>query len=162
MFVGENKLCNDKNGVVFFTGSPGYSFTDERGMCPLYTFLANWLTEQSDYKLFQTMIVGKANLVNVDIETISISGDVDISDSQVLQVWDDNGTRTIRFFRNVTDNKFSEYEVTCLKQYHSRGKDLKLEFRKGYDSDNFRKLKITFSTGDGKDTCIVEARLTRD
>ena len=73
----------------------------------------NWSNSRLDYKEFQTLITGKINLLNVGI--LTISGKDVISDSQVLQFWDNNGTRTIRFFRNAGDQKFSEYETARLK-----------------------------------------------
>jgi len=96
-----------------------------------------------DYENFQTMIAGKTNVSNAETLTISNSSG-EISDSQVLQIWDSKGTRTIRFFRNATDNKFSECKIAGLKPYYSKKKQLKLEFRNGYDFDNFEKLKIVF------------------
>ena len=90
------------------------------------------------------MIAGKRNVSNAETLTISISGDEIISDSQVLQIWDSKGTRTIRFFRNATDKKFSEYNIASLKPYYSKKKELKLEFHNDYDFDNFVKLKIVF------------------
>ena len=96
-----------------------------------------------DYENFQTMIAGKTNVSNA--ETLTISSDSElISDSQVLQIWDREGTRTIRFFRNAIDRKFSECKIAGLKPYYSKKKELKLEFRNGYDFDNFKKLKIVF------------------
>jgi hypothetical protein len=92
------------------------------------------------------MITGKTNILNVETSTISASGDDALSDSQVLQVWENNGARTIRFFRNVSGDKFSEYKTAGLKQYYSKKKELKLEFKSGYDNDNFKKLKIMFLT----------------
>jgi len=85
-------------------------------------------------------------------ETLTISNSSgEISDSQVLQIWDSKGTRTIRFFRNATDNKFSEYKIAGLKQYYSKKRELKLEFRNGYDFDNFKKLKIVFMSESARD-----------
>ena len=96
-----------------------------------------------DYESFQTMIAGKTNVSNA--ETLTISSDSElISDSQVMQIWDRKGTRTIRFFRNATDWKFSECKIAGLKPYFSKGEELKLKFRNGYDFDNFKKLKIVF------------------
>lgn len=105
----------------------------------------------SDYKNFQTMIAGKTNVSNAETLTISNSGGGIISDSQVLQIWDSKGTRTIRFFRNATDGMFSECKIAGLKPYYSKKKELKLEFRNGYDFDNFKKLKIVFMSESARD-----------
>lgn len=125
-FREQHELRKCPNGNIFSTGSPEYSFTNEK-----------------DYENFQTMIAGKKNVSNAETLTISNSSG-DISDSQVLQIWDSKGTRTIRFFRNATDKKFSECKIVGLKPYYSKKKELRLEFRNGYDFDNFKKLKIVF------------------
>jgi hypothetical protein len=100
------------------------------------------------------MITGKTNILNVETSSISASGDDALSDSQVLQIWENNDARTIRFFRNAYDNKFSEYETAGLKQYYSKKEGLRLEFKSGYDKDKFKKLKIMFLTEAEKDECI--------
>ena len=142
-FREQHELYTRHNGNIFFTGSPEYSFTDEKGIyfCPIRLIIANSI---SDYETFQTMITGKTNVFNAETLTIK-SDDERISDSQVLQIWDSRGTRTIRFFRNATDNKgFSECKIAGLKLCSSKKKELRLEFRNGYDFDNFKKLKIVF------------------
>ncbi|OCK96700.1 uncharacterized protein K441DRAFT_38289 [Cenococcum geophilum 1.58] len=132
-FREQHELYKCPNGNIFFTGSPEYSFTNEK-----------------DYENFQTMIAGKTNMSNAETLTISNSSG-EISDSQVLQIWDSKGTRTIRFFRNVTDKKFSECKIAGLKPYYSKKKELRLEFRNGYDFDNFKKLKIVFVSESARD-----------
>jgi hypothetical protein len=141
-FREQHELCKCPNGNIFFTGSPEYSFTNEKGMCfrPRHPTTINSVL---DYENFQTMIAGRTNVSNA--ETLTISSDSElISDSQVLQIWDSKGTRTICFFRNATDKRFSECKIAGLKPYYSKKKELRLEFRNGYDFDNFKKLKIVF------------------
>ena len=147
-FREQHKLYKHVNGDIFFTGSLEYSFTNEKGICfrPRHLTIVNI----SDYENFQTMIAGKTNVFNTETLTISNYGG-EISDSQVLQIWDSKGTRTIRFFRNVTDKKFSECKIAGLKLYYSKKKELKLQFRNGYDFDNFKKLKIVFVSESAKD-----------
>ena len=149
-FKEQHELYTRANGNIFFTGSPEYSFTNEKGICfrPGHLTIANSI---SDYENFQTRIAGKTNVSNAETLTISNSGGEIISDSQVLQIWDSKGTRTIRFFRNATDRKFSECKIAGLKPYLSKKKELRLEFRNGYDFDNFKKLKIVFISESGRE-----------
>jgi hypothetical protein len=164
-FINHHELVLLAKDEVVSTGAMEYSFEHDRGrrkagLVPT-TAVGPALITFADYKAFQNLVRSRQNIFNVQIKTIRASGRVKLSEGEVLQIWTSPGNNdTLRFFKNLAGETFSEYLTNSFRVAASEMTLLSLEFLPAFDRDKLGKLFIDFKTTHDRDLFLRHAQIS--